>query len=50
MIVTIVTIEKKLDQVMSAIHEMKNEFNSRLDIIEPRIEVNYQESEKNDQL
>ena len=34
----VATIEEKLDQVMSANHEMKNEFITRLDKIETRID------------
>ena len=41
------TIEKKLDQVMSAIEEMKKDFNDRLDNIESRIEEKYKQLEKN---
>ena len=42
----VVSIEKKLDQVMSVIYEMKNDFDTRLDKIETRIEEKYQELEK----
>ena len=42
----VVSIEKKLDLVMSAIYEMKNDFDTRLDKIETRIEEKYQELAK----
>ena len=45
----VVAIEKKLDQAIFAIHEMKNQFNTRIDKKETRFEENYQKITENNQ-
>ena len=44
-----VSAEEKLDQIISSMQEMKNDFSSSLNKIESRIEEKYQNFGKNNQ-